>query len=92
MISDTISGSASSYTIVYTDSIFGTVCGQAEIDSTSCESELCQHLFDSLTSECSATSNIEISVSATNALGEGPSSPPILRGLLQDKSYYNLVL
>ena len=86
MISDTISGSASLYTIVYRDSIFGTVCGRVEIVSASCENEVCQHLFDSLTSDCSATSDIVISVSATNALGEGPSSLPILHGLLQDKS------
>ena len=87
MIADTITGAASSYTIVYTDSVFGTVCGGAEIDSALCERELCQHLFDSLTSECSATTNIEISVSATNALGEGPPSPSIFQGLLRIRSY-----
>ena len=92
MISDMINGSASTYTIVYTDSVFGTVCGGAEIDFVLCERELCRHLFDSLTSECSATTNIEISVSAINALGEGPSSPSIFQGLLQIRSYNDQVL
>lgn len=82
MISDGINGSASSYTVLYSDSITNSVCNRAVLNSTSCENGLCTHLFDTMTSECLISTDIAVSVVATNALGNGQSSAPVFHGIV----------
>lgn len=72
MISDGINGSTLSYTVVYSDLITNRICDRAVLNPTMCKDRLCTHLFNTITSECSTTADLAISIFATNILGEGP--------------------
>ena len=69
--------SPTSYTINYSDATFGTLCGSTTIPITLCESE-CIHMFNVSLSACPPTANINITAYATNILGSGPQSEPIV--------------
>ena len=72
-----IIGSASSYTIIYSDSASHGNCDSIKIPAAKCQRSLCKHIFDVSSSPCSNATNISVAVSATNLLGDGPSSHPV---------------
>lgn len=79
MITNNISGSPINYTISYTDSTFGTICGSEVIPASSCSGKVCNHYFDILESSSCPPSTVIVTVFATNVLGRGPSSVPVAR-------------
>ena len=77
-IAEGIDGSASSYTIIYTDTESGGIlCDSVKVPGFSCQGELCSHLFDVSSSSCVNSTNISVAVYATNLLGDGPASEPV---------------
>ena len=80
-ISDEVDGSASNYTIIYSDSTFGSICGSAMIPSSVCVGGICSHMFNVFTSSsCPSSTGITVTVFATNVLGNGPLSDPLTIG------------
>ena len=75
-ISDGIDGSATNYSVTYSDSTSERTCGSFTISASTCTSGRCNHTFD-IPSVCSDIS-IVITVFATSILGDGPSSEPVL--------------
>ena len=73
-ITEGIDGSATSYTIVYTDA--GILCDFIKVPAFRCQGGLCSHLFDVSSSHCVNSTNISIAIYATNLLGDGPASEP----------------
>ena len=67
-------GSVVSYTISYSDSLSGTVCGSVIILASSCRHKFCSHVFDAFNSSCSYSAEITVTVFGTNAFGVGPVS------------------
>ena len=81
MITDDINGSPVNYTISYTDSTFGTICGSEVIPASSCSGRVCNHYFDIFeSSSCPPSTGITVTAFATNILGRGSSSVPVARG------------
>lgn len=78
MISDDIDGSATSYTISYTDSLSGRLCISSLISH--CENRMCSHQYQLSDSTCPNCVDINITVFATNILGNGRSSDAITIG------------
>ena len=72
-ISDGIDGSASSYTITYTDSTTGVACVSATVPAATCVNSTCEHKLQLPSSSCSDLSKILVQVSGTNRLGSDPS-------------------
>jgi hypothetical protein len=78
LISDGIDGSATNYTITYSDPSSGRTCDHVTILASACTtSGQCNHMFD-IPSACSNFNGIIITIFASNILGKGPSSEPIL--------------
>lgn len=76
-----IDSNAVSYTINFTDTIFGIHCGSAFVptSSSSCGGRVCTSTFTIMSSsECHPSTDISVTVFATNGLGNGPSSDPTL--------------
>ena len=67
--------------IIYTDIYTDLTCYSDTIMADSCEDEICKHLFDISLSNCPPTTNITITVFATNILGNGQMSTPINIGM-----------
>ena len=65
-----------SHTITYSDATNGNICGTAIIPSRLCEEGVCSHIFE-VTSLCINSTSINVSVSATNILGDGPQTDPV---------------
>ena len=84
-----MNGSASSYIIFYADSVSGAICDSAIIEAQSCKNGICNHLFDSSSSNCPPSSDISISVLATNVLGNGTTSSPLLQSIFAIKKFIN---
>ena len=62
-IANEIDGSATNYTISYSDSIFGTKCGLFNIPASDYEDEVCTHTFNILTlSFCPLTTAVTMKV------------------------------
>ena len=78
-MSDGIDGSATSYTINYTNPRFGHVCESAIIPASQCVNGLCSHFLNLTSSNCTF-SEIEVSVFGTNILGNGTSTDPVTIG------------
>ena len=78
-ITDGRTESVISYTISYTDVTTRSVCGSATILHSSCVmNDICIHIFDVLSSSCSHSVPINVTVSALNVFGAGPPSHPSL--------------
>ena len=73
-----VDGSAISYTITYTDTKSELICKSTTIPTSSCQEETCTHYFDVTSSNCQSSSNITLTVFATNILGNGPSTKPLI--------------
>ena len=73
--------SPTSYTINYYnhDATNDTFCNSSTILATHCENE-CSFVFNVSSSTCPQTANIKITAYATNILGRGPQSEPIVIG------------
>ena len=85
-LSGGIDGSALSYTLVYNNSVSGDGCGSATIPASSCIDQACRHSFTYDESDCSSPStDINITISATNILGIGLPSEPIFVHSMCDK-------
>ena len=82
-----IDGSATSYTITYTNSmVSGEICGSrsATILASSCgDNGMCNHTFNVTSSslQCPFFFDLSVTVFATNPLGNGPVSSPIKAGI-----------
>ena len=83
-ITDKLDGSATSYTITYTDSTFSYICGSTVISASTCESGICSDWFDIASSPCAQSTNVTVTAFATNLLGDGSPSQPIQIVLLSD--------
>jgi hypothetical protein len=81
MITDGIEGSTISYTITYVDSISGDFCNSVTIPASSCIDGMCNHTFEVTLSSCPPCVDINITVYATNILGNGAISDPLTIGL-----------
>lgn len=67
------------YILNYNNSESGESCGSATVPSSSCVDGVCQHSFTYKESACNATSiDINVTISAANILGSGPTSDPVL--------------
>ena len=76
-ISEGIAGSASSYTIIYSDFDSHGSCDSIKIPAVKCQGSICNHIYDVSSSSCYNATNISVAVSATNLLGDGPTSHPV---------------
>ena len=80
-ISDGIDGSAFSYTVIYSDSISGILCSSETIPSSACVEGICIHSstvdYHSV-SGCFTSDTVSVTVLATNVLGNGSLSDPIV--------------
>ena len=57
-------------------------CGSINIPATSCPWGVCVHLFDDLNSSCLLNSSqISLITFATNFIGNGLQSPPMIIGM-----------
>ena len=73
-VSDSIDGSATSYTIEYSDSTSSTGCNDSvTIPASLCINNVCNHVFKIASSFCSP-SDISVTAFATNVFGDGPHS------------------
>ena len=88
-IADGVGGSATSFTIIYSDSKSNSTCGSAIIEAVSCtESGIqCTHSFDTSSSLCPSSTSINVTVYATNLIGDGPHSEPVIHS--EKKCYYS---
>ena len=57
--------------VLYTDSISGNKCGLTVIPASLCDG-LCTHMIEILSTPCFASTNITVTVFATNIFGNGP--------------------
>ena len=78
--SDGIDGSTTSYTITYSDSTSGRICGSATIPASSCDGGICSCRFDISSSSCLPSADVSVTVFASNILGNGPMSEPRIMG------------
>ena len=79
IISDGIDGSATTYTLTYYNSISGIICGSAIVLATTCMDGVCRHTFTYEESACGSSSiSVNVTISATNHLGSGPASDPVM--------------
>ena len=85
-VSDGIDGSATSYTITYTNPRYGLICNRAVAPASQCVNGICSHHLNLSSSNCSAFSEIMVSVFGTNVLGNGTSTNPVTIGQLQCNS------
>ena len=65
-----------SYTISYSDSASGIICGSTTIPASSCEDGTCDDVFVVATSTCAPSTDITVTMFTTNVLGNGPISVP----------------
>ena len=79
-IMDSINGAAMMYTINYRDIVTDRICSSAVIPAFLCNEGSCSHTFEISTSLCPPFTVINVTVFATNVLGNGPSSTPRIIG------------
>ena len=71
---DNVDGSPNVYTIVYSELMSGKLCGFFIVQNSSCVDEKCVHEFNMLSSPCSISCDISVSIFYTNMFGEVLSS------------------
>ena len=69
--SDVINIVPTHYTIKYIDMLTGQSCGSSQLSASDCTAGVCHHFIETSSSRCHPSSDINITVSATNAFGEG---------------------
>ena len=72
-----------SFRITYSDSVTSdSSCGgKATIPASSCDNHFCRHILQIPSLTCLSTTDILVTVSATNLLGSGPQLRKIIEGL-----------
>ena len=65
---------------IYSDSTSGSNCASATIPTSSCRGRMCSHIFEVSSSFCLPSADINVTVFATNILGEGQYSIPVTTG------------
>lgn len=75
--SEGIDGSAVQYEIIYTANSSQETCETVNIPSSLFEGDYFNHSFEVLSSSCHS-SDITVTVTATNKLGDGPSSSSVI--------------
>ena len=65
--------SASSFVIMYIESMSEKICGSTTIPAATCINGQCTYVFEVTSSLCTPSSDITFSVSGSNILGNGPS-------------------
>ena len=74
-VSDNIDGSATSYTIQFSDSTSSTDCKDSvTIPASSCSGRVCNYEFEIANSSCSLSADITVTAFATNVFGDGRHS------------------
>ena len=86
MIGTGFSGVALSYTIKYLNVVTGSTCGSATLPASLCRNGICNHKFDIAFSSCSSYSDVIVSISASNILGNGQAR----NSTLICKSFYSV--
>ena len=76
-ISYGVDGSATSYTVNYTESTSGIVCASNAFLAMSCTNGICENEFKFTSSSCSPSSIITVTAAGTNPLGTGLLSDPV---------------
>ena len=69
------------YTIIYSDSSFGSTCSSATIPASVCRDGTCSHIYNATSSSCPPYTGIMVTVFASNLLGDGPLSNSLTRGM-----------
>ena len=88
-----INGSPTSYTVIFSDLTSGSICDLSTVPSApnNCDNgNSCQlqwHKF-AISSPCSYNHDISVSVFATNILGNGPFSEPVIFKIETSESNY----
>jgi hypothetical protein len=79
-IADGYDGSASSYTITYSESASDEPCGTETIQASTCSGLTCVHTLKIKTPSPCLTSrgSVSITIFVTNAIGNGPASEPVV--------------
>ena len=72
LVSDGIDGSPLFYNITLLAS--STSCGSAEINASSCRDGICNYEFEVTSTSCSPSTDISVTVFASNVLGIGEAS------------------
>ena len=77
-MSDGVDGSATSYTIAFSDSSYDFNCGSVIIPASSCANGTCclAYSFEAYLSPCANSINISVTAYSTNILGNGSLSRP----------------
>lgn len=78
-MSSEISGSASVYTVNFTDYNSGVSCGLAKIPAADCVTTLCKH-SEQLPVACQNFTRLRIRFYASNIFGGGLAAEPIVLG------------
>lgn len=76
-----IDGSATTYTIIYSDSSFGSTCSSMKIPASACADGTCSHVYNATNSSCPPYTGITVTVFASNILGDGLLSNSLTRGM-----------
>ena len=79
--SDGIDGSATSFSIIYSDSRSGSSCGSTVLPSSDCQAGICSHVFQINNSDCPPCVDINITAFSTNVLGNGAISDVVTIGI-----------
>ena len=65
-------------TVIYTDSTVNEVFIAVTISACACRFGVCSHVFDFSSSPCHNSTVINVTLYASNLLGDGPSSDPAI--------------
>ena len=77
---------------MYTDSASEEICDSAAIPAASCANGSCVDYFEASSSLCSSSTNIDVSIVASNILGNGATSSPLVQGVNIEKKLILLLL
>ena len=78
MFSEEIDGSATEYRVTYTTSNSQEICETVNVSISSFNEGYFTHIFKFLSSSCNSSDHIVVTVFATNALGDGPSTVSVI--------------
>ena len=83
MYANGIDGSATSYTILFSEATSGDQCDFVSISASTCKSRVCSYEFEVSSSSCPPLKDITVTAFATNVLGDGPLSNAIFISEIQ---------
>ena len=78
-ITNEVSGAATSYTLTYSHLATGDSCDTQTLSASSCRDDgTCTQTLDVAFSPCGRSARLNVTVSATNVLGEGEMTTPMV--------------